>query len=307
MRSGTHETTAWSVHPYVGYKPSPRTLLWATGGYGMGGVDVEENMDSVCTADHCRRERDIMLITGAAGGSGMLFDRRVGRGRVSLDAVGDFAFARIIEDGADGLDADGGTVRLGLEMKASRPVWMGNLGGSFEMAYRGDFGDAVRGSGFEVAGGIKVGVPSIGLNIDAEARALLGHSDDVKERGVTGDIRWSPGGTEKGPFLSFRPYWGATNDKRDTLWEQGVSEIYSDGSRELRYEVEAGYGLPLMREIGLMKMFIRTDINGGETTARSGGVDVEMTNGMNIGYETVDGLGSTETEHKGYIKLNKEF
>ena len=307
-RTGTHEMTAWSVHPYVGWRPSPRTTLWATGGYGMGSLEVTEDGKD-CASDRsasCRKS-DAMIITFGVGGSGMLLDRSVGRGRFSIEALGDVVFARLIEDGSYGLDSDGGRVRVGLEMAGHRPVWRGTVGGSLEMSYRGDFGDAVRGSGLEVAGGLKVGVPSIGLSVDAEARALMSHSDDVKERGFSGDITWSPGGGDRGPFVSFKPYWGATGDRRDEIWEQGIAEVRSDTGRERRYEVEVGYGVPLMYESGVVKVFARGDIEEGDMTERSGGVDVETVGGISAGYESVDKASRTETEHRAYIKFNKEF
>ena len=300
-RTGTHETTAWSVHPYIGWNPTPRTTLWGTIGYGMGGAEVKE------TGETALRDRDIMLMTFGGGGSGELFNRRVGRGRVSVDAVGDVVFARLIEDGNGGLDADGGRVRLGLEMAASRPVWRSNLGGSIEMAYRGDFGDALRGSGFEVAGGLKVGVPSIGLRIDGEARALMSHTDSVKERGFTGDITWSPGDGAQGPFVSFNPQWGATNDKRETLWNQGAGVIAADAGGGLRYGLEFGYGVPLPYESGLMKVFARSEIEDGAVSSKTGGLDVTAAGGISAGYEAVDETAQAETEHRAYIRFNRAF
>ncbi|MCY4047207.1 MAG: hypothetical protein OXF42_03740, partial [Candidatus Dadabacteria bacterium] len=305
-RTGTHETIAWSVHPYIGWNPTPRTTLWGTIGYGMGGIEVRED-GRRSDSDTYFRERDIMLMTFGGGGSGELFNRRVGRGRVSVDAVGDMVFARIIEDGEEGLDAGGGRVRLGLEMAATRPVWRGNVGGSIEMAYRGDFGDVLRGSGFEVAGGLKVGVPSIGLRIDGEARALVSHTDSVKERGFTGDITWSPGGGAQGPFVSFNPQWGATNDKRDALWDQGADGLTADFGGGLRYELEFGYGAPLMYEMGDVKVFAGGLIEEGATVSRSGGLDIEMESGISAGYEAVDEVSAPQVEHRAYIKFIREF
>ena len=305
-RTGTHETIAWSVHPYIGWNPTPRTTLWGTIGYGMGGIEVRED-GRRSDSDTYFRERDIMLMTFGGGGSGELFNRRVGRGRVSVDAVGDMVFARIIEDGEEGLDADGGRVRLGLEMAATRPVWRGNVGGSIEMAYRGDFGDVLRGSGFEVAGGLKIGVPSIGLRIDGEARALVSHTDSVKERGFTGDITWSPGGGAQGPFVSFNPQWGATNDKSDALWNQGADGITADIGGGLRYELEFGYGAPLMYEMGDVKVFAGGLIEEGATVSRSGGLDIEMESGISAGYEAVDEVSAPQVEHRAYIKFIREF
>ena len=41
-RTGKHEVTAWSVNPYLGWKPTDRMTLWATFGFGLGSSDVEQ-------------------------------------------------------------------------------------------------------------------------------------------------------------------------------------------------------------------------------------------------------------------------
>ncbi|MCY4047445.1 MAG: autotransporter outer membrane beta-barrel domain-containing protein, partial [Candidatus Dadabacteria bacterium] len=264
--TGTHETTAWSVHPYIGWQPSPRTTIWATGGYGMGSLEAARD-GVVCNEDRsstCRKS-DAMIITFGGGASGRMLDRRTaGGGRVVIDAIGDVVYARFIEDGDGGGNVDAGSARFGFELTGSRPAWWGSsLGGDLELAYRGDFGDDVKGSGLEAVGSVKFGVPRWGLRIDLGGRALISHSDNLRERGLSGDIMWSRSFDGTGPFLSFNPQWGATRSKSDTIWEHGVSEVEVETGAGRRYNMEAGYGVPLPYESGLMKVFARSEIVDG--------------------------------------------
>ncbi|MCY3973267.1 MAG: autotransporter domain-containing protein, partial [Candidatus Dadabacteria bacterium] len=308
--TGTHETTAWSVHPYIGWQPSPRTTIWATGGYGMGSLEAAQDGE-VCNTErsaHCR-ESDATIITFGGGASGRMLDRRTaGGGRVVIDAIGDVVYARFIEDGDEGVNVDAGSARFGFELTGSRPAWWGSsLGGDLELAYRGDFGDDVKGSGLEAVGSVKFGVPRWGLRIDLGGRALISHSDNLRERGLSGDIMWSRSFDGTGPFLSFNPQWGATRSKSDTIWEHGISEVEVETGAGRRYNMEAGYGVPLPYESGLMKLFARSEIVDGVVSSKIGGVDIEATGGISAGYEAVDETARTETEHRAYIRLNGTF
>ena len=299
-QSGVHDTTAWSVHPYFGWRPHPGLMLWGTGGYGMGEVEVS------ITGGNDIRKRDLTLMTIGGGLNLQLLRWYVGLGSASVEMVGDVAFARFTEDGADGIDTDVGTARGGLDFRISAPMGGGDIDLSAGAAYRRDFSDTVEGGGIEVGGGVRIGMPSAGLAVEGDARMLISHSDDVEERGFTGDISWSSGGGV-GPYASFRPYWGATNDKRDALWERGISGISADTGRGWRYEAEIGYGAPLIYESGVAKVFARGDMENGEMTKRSGGVDVETVIGISAGYEAVDEITAPQVEHRGYIRFNRKF
>ncbi|MCY4047162.1 MAG: hypothetical protein OXF42_03505, partial [Candidatus Dadabacteria bacterium] len=282
--------------------------LWGTFGFGLGSADVKEKDNS---SRFGGRESDVTLITLGVGGSGKVFARRIGQNSLSIDAIGDFVFARISDDGYGGragVDANSGTARLGVEVTGSRPVLSGNIiDASLALAYRGDFGDAAAGSGLEVGGGLKFGIRSVGLKVDLDGRMLVLQSDDLKERGFSGDITWSPRGREKGPFVSFRPYLGATGDKRDTLWEQRIEDVNIDTSAQRKYELEFGYGMPLMYEMGNVKVFAGGVIEEGATVSRSGGLDIETGSGISAGYEAVDETSAPQVEHRAYIKFNREF
>ena len=131
----------------------------------------------------------------------------------------------------------------------------------------------------------------------------------MDEWGFSGDIIWSynsDSGT--GPYIIFRPEWGATNDRHDDLWERGVSELgsLSGDNGGQRYVMEAGYGVALMGDSGVMTFFARNEMEGGEAASQSGGLDIEMTGGLSVGYETVSRT-SEQPEHRGYLRYAGKF
>ena len=303
-----HETTAWSVHPYIGWRPLARTTVWGTAGYGMGDIKVEGEEESCGSEPNCHNS-DINLLTLGGGGSVLIGNVKFGSGRVSLDMLGDVALARISEGGSDGLELDAGVARFGIEMGYGRPLGLnGNLGGDIGLSYRADFGDIKSGSGLEAGGGLNITIPGAGLRFEGNGRALLSGIDSVDEWGFSGDIIWSynsDNGT--GPYIIFRPEWGATNDKRDDLWERGVAELeVTEDSSGQRYVMEAGYGVALMGDSGVMTFFARNEMEGGEAASQSGGLDIEMTGGLSIGYETVSRT-SEQPEHRGYLRYAGKF
>ena len=311
-RSGStpraHETTAWSVHPYIGWRPLARTTIWGTAGYGMGDIKVEGEEGNCADEGNCHNS-DINLLTLGGGGSVLIGNVKFGSGRVSLDMLGDVALARISEGGSDGLELDAGVARFGIEMGYGRPLGLnGNLGGDIGLSYRADFGDIKSGSGLEAGGGLNITIPGAGLRFEGNGRALLSGIDSVDEWGFSGDIIWSynsDNGT--GPYIIFRPEWGATNDKRDDLWERGVAELeVTEDSSGQRYVMEAGYGVALMGDSGVMTFFARNEMEGGETALQSGGLDIEMTGGLSVGYETVSRT-SEQFEHRGYLRYAGKF
>ncbi|MCY3973166.1 MAG: hypothetical protein OXF52_03055 [Candidatus Dadabacteria bacterium] len=138
-----------------------------------------------------------------------------------------------------------------------------------------------------------------------KGRALLSGIDKVEEWGVSGDLLWSYSSGGTGPYVKFSPEWGATNDRREDLWERGVSELdFSGDSSGRRYVMEAGYGVSVFGEI--MTFFARNEIEDGEATSQSGGVDIETTGGLRAGYEAVSRT-SGRPEHRGYLRYGGEF
>lgn len=302
-----HDTSAWTVNPYIGWQPAPRSTLWGTVGYGTGDIDVAEK-GAVCSSRINCYKSGIRLLTAGAGGSVVMGNLKAGSGRVNFDVTGDFSLVRITEDISDGLNAEAGTARFGLEFGYGRPLGPdGNIGGDFDLAYRADFGDAETGSGFETGGGIKVTIPSWGLSFSGGGRALLSGFDSVEEWGFSGDLLWSYTSDGTGPYVHFSPQWGASNDRRDELWERGISKLGGFTGGGQRYGVEAGYGVPFMGESGVMTFFARSRVEDGTAVSKSGGVDVEVTGGLTAGYEALSREARDETEHRGYLRFGGTF
>ena len=302
-----HRTEAWSLHPYLGWQPSSRVVLWVTAGYGLGDVEVAKEGGGCGPLGNECLKSDINLITGGGGGSVLLGNIKVGDGQISIDMAGDVALVRMLEsDSVGGFETDGGTARWGLDFSYGRQVGLsGSFSGDISLAYRYDFGDSGSGDGLESGVGINFNIPGSGLRINANGRALVSGTDSVDEYGFSGHIAWSYDSGGTGPYVNFSPQWGATNDKRDELWEQGIAEIDSAESDRRRYDIEAGYGVPLV-DGSIMTVFARSEMEGGTATSKSGGVDVKTAGGFTAGYEAVSRLTS-QSEHRGYLRFSREF
>ena len=294
---GTHEMFVWSVHPYFGWRPDTRMTFWGTVGYGMGDNETTETGGDT-------RKRNVMYMMAGAGGSGLLYEAAIGGGTVRVNAIGDLVLARISED--NGIDSDAGTVRCGFEGEFETAMSGGSSAGvSVELAYRGDFGDTVGGSGLEGGGGVNFRVPSAGVTVNVDGRYLVYHSEEVSEYGFSGNVLWSHGST--GPYALFSPKWGATNDRRDDLWENGANGRQIEAETgERRYNFEAGYSIALPEERGILKIFARSEMELRSTVVRSGGINFKTNNGLSAGFETVSRIGETP-EHRGYLRYSGMF
>ena len=129
--SGMYEIDLISVHPYVRWSAGAGLRLWATGGYGWGGVAIDDEL-------HGRRTSALRLLTGAMGGSGRLLsaDGLIAGGTTSVRLKGEGVLTRVEVEG------NGPIERLKLDTGRLR----GAVEGSHEQRFRWGTADADAGS-----------------------------------------------------------------------------------------------------------------------------------------------------------------
>ena len=148
---GTVASALTGVNPYVHYRLNERTSFWATLGYGTGSLTLQPaNADAPL-------ETGLSNAMAAVGGRGVLsmFDR--GPGRFELALRSDALLTHTASDTTIGLvDGAGATsrVRVLLEGTGTLPAFGGTLEPRLEAGLRHDAGDAERGAGFEIGGGL---------------------------------------------------------------------------------------------------------------------------------------------------------
>ena len=240
---------SWLVggYPYVGYQVSDALQVWAAGGYGQGVLTL-----SVAGAEPLETAQ--RLLWGAAGARGELLGSAAVPGAalaVSLDGLA----LRSSSEAAPGLAAVSAEVsraRLGLEGSYALSVGGGmELVPSATVAGRYDAGDAGRGFGLDVSGGLRWAAPGLGLAVQVSARGLVVHEAPVlREWGLAGQVSWDPTpGSDLGPSLTVTPAWGGPAESGvQALWGRAsvAGPAGAVGSQpDARVVAEAGYGLAL--------------------------------------------------------------
>ena len=242
--SGDLETDITSVFPYVGWSSPAGLTLWATGGYGWGEIEIDDDeMDDEQTSDLDQK-------AGAIGASGVLLssDTFLAGGTTTLKLKGTASLMEVEVDGGDAIEAltvDAHRLRLNLEGSYAHTLTSGaRLVPSVELGVRHDGGDGETGTGLEIGGSLRYLNPAAGLTVEGRARSLHAHGG-YEEWGVSGLIRLDPGADKRGLAFSLRPTWGEAESGAQRLWERPTTSMTADGElTPLRGHVatELGYG-----------------------------------------------------------------
>ena len=173
-REGTYASWLISAYPYVGWT-TPDFGLWATGGFGFGGV-----VDRRRRREHGAAEaRSHAVVAGRRSECDGAVDRRVHSrrhhgaeaegGRVPRGATVAENEAKTIQELAVGVNQ----ARAAIEAShAQHFAGGGSLKPSLEIGGRLDGGDGETGAGLEVGGGVTYADPGSGLTVAAGGRAL---------------------------------------------------------------------------------------------------------------------------------------
>ena len=248
-----------SVHPYVGLTLHERLRLWGLLGYGLLG-DLE--LDPAAGA--AMRTGDLGLLMGALGARGTLLAAGPGGG-LELAAKGDALLLRIDSGAVAGLAASSAEVlRSRLLLEAAYrdiPLFGGTLSPALEVGVRYDGGDAERGAGLVVGGGVEYRLPAAGLSLSGRAQGLLLHEDaGFSEWGFGGALRFDPGVPGRGLALSVAPAWGAAASGAERVWAVPDVTLLAPGAAPpaglSQLEAELSYGVPVLAERALLTPYV---------------------------------------------------
>ena len=246
-RDGAYQHRMTSVHPYLGWTAPGGLSVWATVGYGVGDIAIDDDE----LADG--QSSDTTMKAAGAGTSKTLLsdDDLIAGGITTLKLKGDASFTRTEVDGRgliDALSLDTSRLRLSLEgSHEHRLAGGGSLTPSVELGVRHDGGDGVTGSGVELGGELRYRDPATGLAVSGRGRWLAAHSGGLGEWGIGGLIRLDPGADKRGLSFSLGPAWGETESGGRRLWEEGAAGLTAnDDAPAARLDAEIGYGLPAL-------------------------------------------------------------
>ena len=273
--SGDSTSRMMSVHPYVTWWSPMGLDLWATGGYGQGEIEIEDEEVGTHTSDTTLR-------LGSVGASGPLpiGDALIAGGTTTLRVKAQASLAQMEVAGHGSLLQEqtiaAQRLRLALEGSHKRTLASGaQLAPSLEVGLRHDGGDGITGTGLELGGGLRYVDPALGLTLEGRGRVLAAYDDAYKEWGASGLIRLDPGAAGQGLSLSLAPSYGQTASGVQRLWDQGLPQGPTQGPSPTqaltgRLEAEVGYGLTAFAGQGLVTPYGRLSLGGGTQQYRVG-------------------------------------
>ena len=286
--SGSLDSSTTGLHPYMGYQLSERVWVWGLAGYSTGDMVATPALggDSV--------RIDLRTRLAAVGARGELLS---GSDKFSLAIKTDAMVARARSGNAENvLEAEGNAQRIRLGLQGSHLTEFGpdsSLRSRVELALRSDSGDAEKGFGLEVGGGLDLIDLIPGFTMNLVASGLVSHeSDGFEEWGVSGGFRYdSSSATAKGLLLSLTQSWGGQVHEgvQSALWTRNTARrnITTPGLEHQETNIELAYGLETAA--GAWIPWARIGINGpnehyrvGHTLmTRYGGLSLESGTSMN--------------------------
>ena len=279
--NGELTSTLTSFNPYLGWKGSGGTSVWAAVGFGRGEVEVAEST--------LTQASDLTQQMAAAGISTSLAssDGLIAGGATSLIFKGETAFTQADVRGGGTLLArslSASRHRLMLEGTHTRTLASGaKLTPSVEIGVRYDGGDGKTGAGVELGAGL--GYTAGRLSVKVNARSLAEHDEaaEYEEWGLSGLLVYQSAEDGHGVSMTLGSTWGAPHGGVHSLWSrQDTEEFARTGaamSMAQRFQAEMRYGLSGPGGHGLWLPYVGADSGSGIQALRMG---VRLTSGPNV-------------------------
>ena len=271
-----------SVLPYAHFSPRPGLGVWGLLGAGWGSAGLKDEAGEV--------ETDVKMRMAAAG---LRQEVAAWRG-IDATAKADAFLTRLEADAAAGLPKTTGgarQLRLGLEGRRQLEVSpAARMTPSLEIGGRWDGGDAGKGVGVEVGGGLAYTNTALGLEVEARGWFLLAHQEKkFDEWGGNLTVKLDPGQAGRGPWVTFAPGWGGGGSRALQTWNSPEAFRADGGSGRTpdlspdRLELEAGYGTPAYG--GLLTPHAGLSMAGSGTRRYRLGVRLDLVGGADLGIE----------------------
>ena len=225
--------STWLVYPYLGYRDD-RKLAYASLGGGLGTSTFRHPDFASGSA-----EQDTLLVFAGLGGAAVVAGRPDSvELLIRASALGTLA------------DTDAGPVlvsstvaahrlRFGVDARHARRMGGGILSPSGGIGLLYDAGDGPGGWAVEADAGTRFDWRR--FSFSARARTFLKASDDLdRTLGLSGAVRYSPGGSGRGLFFSLSPTYGP-GAADGSPWDRVLDPSGREASSGLGLSAEAGY------------------------------------------------------------------
>ena len=271
-----------SVLPYAHFSPRSDLGVWGLLGAGWGSAGLKDEAGEV--------ETDVKMRMAAAG----LRQEVAAWPEIDATVKADAFLTRLEADAAAGLPKTAGgarQLRLGLEGRRQLEVSpAARMIPSLEIGGRWDGGDAGKGVGVEVGGGLAYSDTALGLEVEARGWFLLAHQEKkFDEWGGNLTVKLDPGQAGRGPWVTFAPGWGAAGSRALQTWNSPEAFRADGGSGRTpdlspdRLELEVGYGTPAYG--GLLTPHAGLSITGSGTRRYRLGARLDLGGRADLGIE----------------------
>ena len=282
VSTGEVDLELTSVLPYAHFSPRSDLGVWGLLGAGWGSAGLKDEAGEV--------ETDVKMRMAAAG----LRQEVAAWPEIDATVKADAFLTRLEADAAAGLPKTTGgarQLRLGLEGRRQLEVSpAARMIPSLEIGGRWDGGDAGKGVGVEVGGGLAYSDTALGLEVEARGWFLLAHQEKkFDEWGGNLTVKLDPGQAGRGPWVTFAPGWGAAGSRALQTWNSPEAFRADGGSGRTpdlspdRLELEAGYGTPAYG--GLLTPHAGLSITGSGTRRYRLGARLDLGGRADLGIE----------------------
>ena len=243
-------STATMMVPYGRFALTERISAWGMAGTGAGQLTLD--LDGAVAQ---RYRTDLAMTLAAAGVRGELLTPTEPDG-FALALKADAFWVRTESDRVTAsrfgglMDARGESSRVRAMLDGSRTFSFAGgatLAPSVELGLRHDGGDAETGTGLEFGAGLGYADPSRGLDMALRVHGLAVHAEDgYDEWGVSGQLRFVPGGSGRGLSASLTPSFGVDPGGTERLWALPDAQPLAangEATPSSRLDTELGYGL----------------------------------------------------------------
>ena len=282
VTTGEVDLELTSVLPWAHFSPRSDLGVWGLLGVGWGQAELKDEAGRVKT--------DVKMRMAAAG-----LRREVGawQGGDAAAKV-DWFLTGLEADPAAGLPktrGDARQLRLGLEGRRQvETSAVARMTSSLEIGGRWDGGDAGKGLGVEVGGGLAYSDTTLGLEVEARGRFLLVHQEKaLDEWGGSLTVKLDPGLAGRGPWMTFAPGWRAAGSRGLQTWNGPEAFRAGGGTGEApdlspdRLDLEVGYGAPAHG--GLLTPWAGVSMDGSGTRHHRLGVRLDLGGRAELGVE----------------------
>ena len=199
------------LYPYLRSRLTESMSVWGMGGWGTGSVE-SQGPDTEFT------KADVEMVMGAGGARGDLLEPQ-SHGYLLTWKADIFLLDAEMEGASASLGRFRWAIEWTTELVTEQGAWWAP---HLESGVRYDWGDAERGAGWELGGGIRYTHPAHVITADLQARTLLVHAAGLAQWGISGSMRYDPyPESDLGLTVALTPSWEtAALLDGDALWSQ---------------------------------------------------------------------------------------